>query len=407
MYAQTDSLQHYYQKSVEAHRSGDYKAFLENAAAANRLRANHPTLTYNLAAAYSLNQQPKKAMKHLQRFVLMNSSLDFAQDTDFAPIMKEKGMSELLQLKQSLSDSISQSQLAFELKTGAIHPECISYSKKTSTYYLGMVHQPGVISYSFKNGQQLFLDRTQLEDLYAVLGIAVDPKKNSLWLVSTVLPQMEGFEEKMNGQSSVYEIDLKTKKVLTSVVIPSDSRLGEILFHQGTVYVADGLKNKVFSLKSGDTQLTLVADLSENARNLQGMAISAKSKDLFVSDYVSGLFKVNLQDGSYQRLQMAGHIPFKGIDGLFFYNNTLLATQNGSRPMRVMQLLLDPKQESVVDQKAIDQNCRYLNEPTQGFLYNNTFFYIANSPWGAYDEEMNFKPERENHIQVRKMKLRP
>lgn len=404
--AQTDSLQWYYQQSQEAHKGEDWPKFLKTTAAANRLRPFHPTLTYNLAAAYSLNQQPDKAVKYLRSFLLMNSTADFSADPDFAFLMEKKEAAGLLRFQQELNESISQSELVFDLESDPFHPECIAYSEVGSTYYLGGVHQAEIRSY--RPGQEqseLFLSTTDLAPLYCVLGMAIDPDKNSLWLVSTSLPQMKGYEETKNGRSSVFEVDLTTKEVLTSIKIEADSRLSELLFHKGRVYIADGMKNTVYTLVSGDQSLTPIADLSADARNLQGMALSPKRGALFVVDYVSGLFKIDLTDGSYQRVPMADHVPFKGIDGLFFHKNSLLVTQNGSRPMRVMRLILDKKQDQVIDRKIIDQNQSYLNEPTQGFIFKKAFYFLANSPWGAYDKKMNFLPEQVRSIQVRKLKL--
>jgi hypothetical protein len=75
--------------------------------------------------------------------------------------------------------------------------------------------------------------------------------------------------------------------------------------------------------------------------------------------------------------------------------------------MRVMQLRLDKNHESVIDKKIFDQNVSYLSEPTQGLIIRNVFFYIGNSPWGAYDKNMRFQEEQLEPVQVRKVKLRP
>ncbi|MEQ8573331.1 MAG: hypothetical protein RIB63_04680, partial [Fulvivirga sp.] len=55
-----DSLMYYYNKSTEAYKVKDYPSFMTALEKANGLRPNHPTLVYNLAAAYSLNNNQEK-----------------------------------------------------------------------------------------------------------------------------------------------------------------------------------------------------------------------------------------------------------------------------------------------------------------------------------------------------------
>ncbi len=405
--SQSDSLRYYYQKSVEAHKLADHNTFLDAAAAANRLRPNHPTLTYNLAAAHSLNGHTDQAIKYLKKFTLMNSTSNYSEDKDFEPILKEKKFASLLKLQKELSDSINKSKIEFQLAKDTFHPECMTYDPKTQQFFFGGVHQAGVKIYDPSSTKSsIWIDRNTLKELYCVLGIAVDPVKNSLWLVSSALPQLQGYSKEQEGKSSVYEIDLDTKKVLTFIHMDSVSRFGELLFDKGKAFVADGLTNKVYQIQSGDQELKLIADLSKEARNLQGIAINKNQKYLFISDYVSGLFRIKIKDGSFQRVTLPNDVPFKGIDGLFFHNNTLLATQNGSTPMRVMRLYLDSKKEKVEDWSIIDQNLSVLNEPTQGVLLKDAFYYIANSPWQAYDKEMQLQSNLLRPIQIRKYDLK-
>lgn len=404
--AQSDSLQYYYGKSVAAHKAGNFRAFLESTAAANRLRPYHPTLTYNLAAAFSLNERTGEAIHYLRRFILMNSTVDFSKDEDFSSLKASEDFPHLLQLQSRLTDSVSRSYPAFQLEGDEFHAECMAYDPERQTFYFGGVHQAGVRLFDSKTKKsRSWIGIQELDHLYSVLGMAVDGRKKSLWIVSAALPQFEGYEKKLKGHSSVYEIDLQTKNILTHIHLEGSSRLSELTFYGGTAYVADGLNNRIYRLKSGDTQLHLLADLQGQARNLQGMAVTPDGRSMFVSDYVSGIFKVELTDGSFERLRLADHIPFKGIDGLFFYDHSLIATQNGSSPMRVMRLFLNSRQDQAVEWSIIDQNLSYLNEPTQGVLLNDTFYYIANSPWPAYDDNGKLRSDRLAPVQIRKFRL--
>lgn len=96
----------------------------------------------------------------------------------------------------------------------------------------------------------------------------------------------------------------------------------------------------------------------------------------------------------------------KGIDGLLFYENSLIAIQNGVTPNRVLRYELNKGLDKIMKQTVIDNAHPAFNEPTMGCLIENQFFYISNSLWGAYDENFFIKPELIEDVVILKYTLR-
>lgn len=60
--------------------------------------------------------------------------------------------------------------------------------------------------------------------------------------------------------------------------------------------------------------------------------------------------------------------------------------------MRVMRYILNPALDKVVNYQIIDHNHPAFNEPTNGCIIGDTFYYVANSQWAGYDDQHNLKP---------------
>ena len=397
---ETDSLNFYYQMGIEAYKRGDHTAFLKAMQLAEGLRSNHPAITYNLASAYSLTGQPEPAIKYLRKYVLMNSLTDISKEEDFMAIKELKEFREIIKLSENLKDSIKESKVAFTLKTSDFHAESMTYHLTGKTFYFGGVHHRGIIKIKGKK-EEIWLDDRDEEDLYAVMGMEIGLSGKTLWVCTAALPEMKGYHEDLDGKSSVIEFDLKTKAIVTKVVVNQGNLFGDLTMNKlGEVFISDGRQNYIYKIQSGDTAVQRFSDLSKVTRNLQGIACSPDQTSLYVSDYVNGILKLNLESRQSSWLEFPDDIPFKGIDGLYCHGNTLIAIQNGTRPKRVLQLTLSPPGERVQAYNVLEQATERLSEPTQGVIIGTRFYYIANSPWDNYPESHQWKDDHEKPLVI-------
>jgi hypothetical protein len=140
---------------------------------------------------------------------------------------------------------------------------------------------------------------------------------------------------------------------------------------------------------------------------MQGLTFSEDGNYVFIADYVKGPFRLEMATRKLIKIGATPENSLKGIDGLLFHRGTLLALQNGTYPLRVMRFQLNSTLDTITRADIIDQGRHELNEPTQGTLVGNDFYYVANSQWGAYDENHRPKPDAEwQDIVVLKYKLK-
>jgi hypothetical protein len=124
----------------------------------------------------------------------------------------------------------------------------------------------------------------------------------------------------------------------------------------------------------------------------QGLAFSGDERHLFMADYSSGLFEIDVRTKKVVHLPPLEGATLLGIDGLYFYNGTLIGVQNGVAPWRVVQMFLSDGFKRVERLKIIEANNPVFDEPTLGVLVKNSFYFVANSQWGLVDEKGQLGP---------------
>ncbi|MFY0599402.1 MAG: hypothetical protein JXR03_07000 [Cyclobacteriaceae bacterium] len=388
-FAQIDSLRKYYKAGMTSYERADYQSFLTNMQKADSFRAFYPPIIYNIAAGYALTGNEKKAAHYLKIFLTFNSVADFQTDSDFQSIKSSDAFQSLITLQNQLSQEISKSQISNTI-SGVNHIEAIAINETNGDLFLGDVWDRKVYKSSNEDGLQTLLDFKDYPDLYSVMGLDFDEKSKTLWICSAALPQTQGFEKSLEGSSSIFSIDLRKNSVHHHGTFTSKNTFGDLIVSKkGVVYVSDGASNTIYWLDRKN-QLSVFADLSQSTYNLQGLALSEDESTMFISDYALGIIKLDMKSKQSVSLSFEKGIPFKGIDGLYYQNEKLFAIQNGAKPIRIVQLHLNQNQTRVIDYKILDQNMKYLNEPTQGFLRKDRFIYLSNSAWAAYDDSNQF-----------------
>ncbi|MFT6883494.1 MAG: hypothetical protein ACJAVY_002299 [Marinoscillum sp.] len=393
--AQESSLKVLYEESIAAYEAKDYKSFLGYSIRLNDIRPNHPTLSYNLAAALALNNKEDDAIAALKHHLGMNASKAYMKDDDFISLRESESYIQIEAYVDSLNTRIERSKLSLTLPQKEDHFESITHDPADNSFYLGSVNTRSVLK--FQRGV-LVKYLSGRVDLFAVMGLDIDKKRNVLWICSASLPQMNDYSDSLANLSSVFAIDLYTGNVLKTFMV-KNATLGDIISDtKGNAIASDSHRNKLYNFSLAGYQVLM--ELPKEIINLQGLALNKKS--LYIADYLTGLYEINLDDQSLNKLDNNGLYSDKGIDGLLFYKDGLIAFQNGTTPKRVFSLGLD---KSIVTQvKTIDQSLAYEGESTQGVIVKNELVFIASSAWNAYPKGP-YDPEQAEDLAIRKLEL--
>ncbi|MCD0469676.1 hypothetical protein [Flavobacterium sp. JAS] len=377
-FAQTKVL---YNQSVEAYKNKDYVLFLKLARQLDSIRPMHPTFAYNLASAYSLNGKKEESLKVLKIVVLANNTVAFEDDSDFDSVRNEKGFKDLLELKNSQSKTIESSKEKFSLSEKDLHPEGLIYLDKHKLWLASSIRNKKVVSFDEKgNCSDWFTDC-----LYSVFAIKTDYNQKYLWITCSAMPEMKGFLKELEGKSDILKIDIATKKLVKQYTIEGNHVFGDLVVAKNNeVYISDSAEPIIYKIEK--ESLVLWKDLRKQAFNLQGIALSKKESKLYIADYLKGILVIDIKSQKKTWLDFPDNASKKGIDGLVFYSNSLIAIQNGVVPIRIVRYKLNETENKIVDYTVLDNNRKVLNEPALATLVKNKVCFFANSPWQFYDK---------------------
>ena len=390
LWAQQDSLMIYYKAGLAAYEATDYQGFYKAFNRANEIRPGNPTLIYNLACGSALTGRTDHAFARLKEFLLMNAGYDFSTDKDLKSLWDDPRFLELVEMQIDLTDTIQTSREAFTLNAQGFHPESITYYSKDNNFFFGDIRSRRIMNADLDGSLTEWLP-TQ-ENMYAVMGIVIKESHNELWAVTAALSEMVNYSDSLHAnKSSLFVFDLATKEIKAQWLFDDKILGGITLGPKGNILVSDLKQNQIWEITSLESEPSLYKDLSGNFFNIQGMTYNEDGSILYLSDYITGLYFLD-KDKELHTIRPPKNVSYKGIDGLYFHDGQLFATQNGTKPMRFYQFQLNRKGTAIASAKLVDQ-AGILNEPTTGTFTKDQFLFIANSPWGAYDKSRNFNPE--------------
>lgn len=215
-----------------------------------------------------------------------------------------------------------------------------------------------------------------------------------LWFTSAAVAQFDGVGDDL-GKSGVFRFDLEYGAISEHCLLPdSDDEevLGDlILAPDGVIYTTDSLTGTVYRYDPGSEAFEILVERGAFG-SPQGLVLDEAAENLYVADYIGGLYRVSLEDRSVQKLTIAANVTDYGIDGLYRHGDELIVIQNGIRPHRVVGLQLAEDGLSIVAGRTLASNLEEFDEPTLGLVRGDDFYFVANSHWNRFDRD-NRLPE--------------
>jgi hypothetical protein len=403
---QAHDYRYYVEQATKTYKEKNYSAYLENMKQALEFRPNHPRLMYNLAGAYALVGNKGEALTWLKRVAEMGLIYRASEDGDFDSLKDSPEFKAILKRFEASKAPINHSSTAFTIPEKGLITEGIAYDPSSETFYISSVHKRKILSVG-KKGVQVFA--TERDGLWSVLGMKVDAGRRRLWVTSAAIPQMENYSEEEGGRAAILKFDLDSGKLLKKYLLPGRPEqhvLGDLAINSdGDVFATDSVTPALYRIDHRKDELEVFIK-GEPFVSMQGLDFSEDEHRLFVADYARGVFVIDLRTGKYFSLAPALNSTLLGIDGLYFYKGSLVGTQNGTNPQRIIRLHLSKDYRSVEQFEILEANHPLFDEVTLGVRVKDTFYYIANSQWGAVNDKGELAPaEKLREPVILKVKL--
>jgi hypothetical protein len=162
-------------------------------------------------------------------------------------------------------------------------------------------------------------------------------------------------------------------------VSPSDLVVGA----DGTVYASDPVSGAITRAAGTSDELEMVVPPG-TLRSPQGIVELGDGR-LVVADYRYGLALVDPLSGCVARVTTDLSVLLDGIDGLWWHDKTLIAVQNGTRPMRIMAFTLSDDETTITAARVLEQAHPDWTEPLGGSLEEGGLLYVANGQWARFE----------------------
>ena len=389
--SQSNNLQYFYSQAKEAYQAGDHPKFYEMIMQAHNLHPYHQGILYQAGLAAALTNKPDESIQYLNQAIQINAEFDLSVN-DLKSLESRADFLKLKDLQKELLKPIIHSDTALVIKDRTLHLESITAGESSGIFYLGSIHKRKIIKVDRQGNTTNFTSSAQ-DGLTSVFGVKIDLRKKVLWVCSSPMPEMENYDS--TARSAVYKYDIKTGKLIAKFYPDHPAKefvFGDLaLNNKGEVFVSDSKNNIIFRANEANGKLEPFFT-SEEFWNIQGLTFSPYGKYLFIADYIKGIFRLDVQEKRLTSVTPDFDLSTKSIDGLTYYNNSLIAIQNYITPMRVTRYFLNDVNDKLTHYEIIDRAHPAFNEPTIGCLSGQQFYYIANSQWSGYDEQHSLKP---------------
>ena len=374
----------------------------EALALASRAHAAWPgqwAYAYGLASIAALARDGATCARGLGDLAALGAGPDLARDTTLVTFARSAagraaGADAALARVEANAVSRPRSQVALVCPAAdsALWPEGIAFDPATGRTFIAGVRDGRVVV--FGSGKFRDFVRAGVDVPWSALAVAVDAPRGLLWVTTAAMPQHARYAIADSGRAALLAFDLASGAPRARHDLPATAEghvPGDVcVAADGDVYVSDSVHPAIWRLRDG----TVTAWATDPGfRSLQGQALSADQKTLFVADYSHGLAAIDRASARVTWLPGPSNGGSAlGIDGLVAWEDDLVAVQNGIVPPRVVriELVRDGTGAPVAVRavREVDRNLEFADEPTllarQG---DGGLIYVANSQWEKYGED--------------------
>lgn len=350
------------------------------------LRPYGSRIMWELARAHALQGDKSATYDIMIKLQQQGMKYDPTDDADFDQIRGTPAYDHIVKGMQANANPFGSGKHAYSIDSDEELIESLAYDSKSGTFYAASIRTGNVLKLDAKGGTQVWLQAAPEEGHFGVFSMAVDSARRRLWLGTSSVPMFKDHNPAENfGRASIVEVDLDSGKRVAVHSLHFDGRahvpVAISLASSGEVYFTDALVPVIYQLREGKITPLFT---SPALTGLRGLAVSADHKNIYFSDYETGLYGADLSRNQVFKLEMDKQ-NLGGIDGLYLKGNILYAMQSGSYPQRVVRVVLDPSNPRELEMVfPLEANQPELTEPSFGVIAGDELHLISNSQIFSY-----------------------
>jgi hypothetical protein len=265
------------------------------------------------------------------------------------------------------------------------------WDESRKRFLLGTRSEGKVLAVDDDGGTEVLLEADAENGLWSIDGLAVDAARNTLWVASSATPAFSGYSPADARRGALFRFDLETLELLARYNLGADGlphRLGSVVTTtDGTVYVLDRAMPFIFRKAADGDRLEPFVAIPRLVA-LTDFAVMPDNSRLFVADAVMGILLIDPIAGTSAPLQGPENLNLFGIYGIDYADGSLVVTQSGIRPQRIMRFVLDAAGAGVQSVVPMAVALDGFDTPGTGTIRGDSLYFFANHGTRSEDDHM-------------------
>ena len=260
-------------------------------------------------------------------------------------------------------------------------PEGIAIDKKTGTIFVSSINRSKIIAID-KDGNHRDFITTGQDGLLEGLGMKVDEKRNWLWVVSN---KREG--KQFTSQVHAYDLKTRSRQQYYFIKDTVVHLFNDLIIDGDKIYFTDTYYSALYEIDPSTKKMRLFLQDGQ-FKYPNGIETDKKHRYLYIATYHKGLMIYDKHTKQLNKLTGAKDSLAYGLDGLVYWNNSLIGVFNNSNDRSkhcVVQYMLDESGTKIVSEKIIDKGNEWFYEPTTATILGNRLYVLANSHLGFFN----------------------
>lgn len=382
----TAQLATWYRRAARAYESGETEAWVNAVENLHRLRPFNYDFMRQLVMGYAQTGRTSEAFNMMLKMQQQGLAVEWDEVEEVDSLRQYPLYGHLRDLMKTAGEPSGQATEAFAIDAGHPMPEALAHDAETGRTFIGTVRD-GLILVREEDEIEFtpFAAPDDTPGLKAVFDLLVDDERGHLWVATGGTGQFRGVRNADVGRTALIKLDLETGEKLDEYRVLPDGRthlLGAMaLASDGTIYASDSSAPLIYRLRPEDERPQPLVGNPVFA-GLRGIALSEDESRLYVADYDLGIFFFELggQPKGFA-LGIPETLNLGGIDGLYHWDDHLVAIQNGVTPQRVLRLELDESGTRVANIATLAKALPEFDDPTFGTVAGDDLLFLAASHW--------------------------
>ena len=360
-----------------------------------RIERAFPTLTDRGAGLFALARLYAQVGDTRKALVLLKESLDTDEGFDpsgsemLARLRSSPEFAGLAAQAEKRYPAVHKGKVAFTVPEKDLVPEGLAYDPAKHVFYMGSMYRRKIVSITEKGKISDFV-KPDVYQLQPIGGVHVDPADQSVWAAS---------DPDDAHDSELYHFDAHGR-LLERYLPPGAGRhdLNDlVLYRSSAIYVTDTDANLTYHFDRKTHHFTAL-NLPRPQLFPNGITLSDDSTRLYIADWL-GVITMDLRDNSAREVNPGEHNTLCGIDGLYWYKNSLIGVQS-TGTYRVVRWFLSMDGRQVRARKILEKGTPLVSFPTTGAIRGSQFYFMANTGISNYDDGKITDPAKMEPVHI-------